>query len=104
MAKKVVFQFDENSKVTLDELREQGYTFTEIALKDGRHIVFPSLPHLTPAATDGGEGSLKWRDMANALAQMLVDAAGKGYVSSNDLDYANDCLDEIHRLREPRRR
>lgn len=104
MAKKVVFQFDENSKVSLDELREQGYTFTEIALKDGRHIIFPTPPHLTQRALDGGDASAKWRHMANALAQMLLDAASKGYVSSNDLDYANESLDEIHRWEDTRRK
>lgn len=33
--------------------------------------------------------------MANSLANMLLEAASKGYVSSNDLDYANDCLDKV---------
>ena len=33
--------------------------------------------------------------MVNSLANMLIDAASKGYVSSNDLDFANDCLDKL---------
>lgn len=33
--------------------------------------------------------------MVNSLANMLIDTATKGYVSCNDLDYANECLDFI---------
>lgn len=33
--------------------------------------------------------------IVNSLANMLIDSASKGYVSSNDLDFANDCLDKL---------
>jgi hypothetical protein len=31
----------------------------------------------------------------NSLAWIIIDSASKGYVSSNDLDFANDCLDKV---------
>lgn len=37
--------------------------------------------------------------MVNSLAQMLIDSASKGYVSSNDVDFANDCLDKLQSRR-----
>jgi hypothetical protein len=33
--------------------------------------------------------------MVNSLANMLIDSSSKGYVSGDDLDYANDCLGKI---------
>jgi|GEM_PF-5951228 len=39
--------------------------------------------------------SRKLVTMVNSLANMLIDAASKGYVSGNDLDFANECLDKV---------
>lgn len=33
--------------------------------------------------------------MANTLAWIIIDSASNGSVSSNDLDRANECLDQI---------
>lgn len=33
--------------------------------------------------------------MLNSLGNIVIDASSKGYVSSNDLDFANDCLDKV---------
>ena len=38
---------------------------------------------------------MKKNDVINKLAWIIVEAASKGYVSSNDLDFANDCLDKV---------
>jgi hypothetical protein len=40
--------------------------------------------------------------MVNSLANIIIEASGKdGYLSSNDLDYANDCLDKVIPLLKP---
>lgn len=40
-------------------------------------------------------------DVVNSLANIVIEASGKGYVSSNDLDFANDCLDKVIPLLKP---
>ena len=50
--------------------------------------------------TEGGL-SAKWASKVNSLCNIIIDAAGKKYVSSNDLDMANDVLDEVIPLLEP---
>ena len=59
---------------------------------------------LTKRAADGGDAPAKYVTMVNSLANMIIDAASKGYVSSDDLDYANDCLDKVIPHLKPRRR
>lgn len=40
--------------------------------------------------------------MVNSLANIIIEASGKDdYLSSNDLDYANDCLDKVIPLLKP---
>ncbi len=40
--------------------------------------------------------------MVNSLANIIIEASGKdGYLSSNDLDFANDCLDKVIPLLKP---
>lgn len=34
-------------------------------------------------------------DVINSLCWIIIEAASKGYVSSNDLDFANECLDKV---------
>jgi len=45
--------------------------------------------------TEGGTISSDWISKVNSLCNIIIDAAGKKYVSSNDLDFANDVLDEV---------
>lgn len=52
MPKKVVFKFDENSKITIAELEALGFTFREVPLSDGRIVIIPVEPHLTKRAAD----------------------------------------------------
>ena len=33
--------------------------------------------------------------MINSLSWIIINAASDGYVSSNDVDFANECLDKI---------
>ena len=49
---------------------------------------------------DGGL-TLKLVHMVNSLGNIVIDASGKGYVSGNDLDFANDCLDKVIPLLPP---
>ena len=39
--------------------------------------------------------------MVNSLANIIIEFSGKGGLSSNDLDYANDCLDKVIPLLKP---
>ena len=39
--------------------------------------------------------------MVNSLANIIIESAGDGCISSNDLDYANDCLDVVIPLLKP---
>ena len=34
-------------------------------------------------------------EMINSLCWIIIVSASRGYVSSNDLDFANDCLDKV---------
>ncbi len=39
---------------------------------------------------------MKKNDVINRLAWIIINAAAPdGYISSNDLDFANDCLDKV---------
>ena len=49
---------------------------------------------------DGGL-SEKWASTVNSLCLIIIDASGKKYVSSNDLDFANDVLDAVIPLLTP---
>lgn len=41
---------------------------------------------------------MKKNDVINRLAWIIINAASPdGYISSNDLDFANDCLDKVQR-------
>jgi len=53
MPKKVVFEFDENSKISIAELKALGFTFREIPLGDGRVVIIPVEPHPTVCGADG---------------------------------------------------
>lgn len=39
--------------------------------------------------------------MVNSLANIIIESASEGCISSNDLDYANDCLDKVIPLLKP---
>lgn len=39
--------------------------------------------------------------MVNSLANIIIESYGKSGLSSNDLDYANDCLDKVIPLLNP---
>lgn len=46
-------------------------------------------------APDGGTHS-QLVSMVNSLANIIIEASGKdGYLSSNDLDCANDCIEKV---------
>lgn len=45
--------------------------------------------------TDSGGTRLELIRMINSLGNIIVDSAGKGYISTNDLDFANECLDKV---------
>lgn len=38
---------------------------------------------------------MKKNDAINKLCWIIIEAASKGYVPSNDLDFANECLDKL---------
>lgn len=44
---------------------------------------------------------MKIRDAINSLAWMVINAKSNGYVSQNDVDFANECLDKLQAA-EPR--
>lgn len=55
------------------------------------------LPRAAEQRVQQSEGGLsgEWVSKVNSLCNIVIDAAGKKYVSSNDLDFANDVLDEV---------
>jgi len=58
-------------------------------------------PREAVAPKQGVGLTLELVHMANSLGNMLIDASSKGYVSGNDLDFANDCLDRVIPLLPP---
>jgi len=40
-------------------------------------------------------GNMSLVQMINSLSWIIINAASDGYVSSNDVDFANECLDKI---------
>ena len=67
------------------------------------YAVPPANPRLQADATDeaveSGQVTLvtlgELVQMLNSLGNIVIEAASKGYVSSNDLDFANDCLEKV---------
>lgn len=53
----------------------------------------------TDEAVEAGQATLftsgELVAMCNSLGNIVIDASSKGYVSSNDLDFANDCLEKV---------
>lgn len=46
-------------------------------------------------------GGTQLVSMVNSLANIIIESASEGCISSNDLDYANDCLDKVIPLLKP---
>lgn len=45
--------------------------------------------------TDSGKTLQNFASLINSLAWIIIDSTSKEYISSNDLDFANECLDMV---------
>ena len=70
------FEFDDNSKITVDELKSQGYSITELKLKDGRILL---LPHKSKQAVCCPECFGTGEDLEDS-SKDCCECRGTGYI------------------------